>query len=217
MNRDDLIKNNQINFQRLIEFGFKKEMDIYTYQKILNNSIFYAVFQISEQHFDIHVYDKDFDEIYMPFEIKTASGKFVSQIRDEIETIILEIQSYCLREISLKDDILKYIKQKYDVTPVYPWKDSPSHGTFKTLNSNKWFGLIMHLPYEKLGASLEGKVDVMNLKLRTSDIEKLIDHKHYFPAYHMNKKYWLSVVLDKEMPLETICQLIDESYRLVEK
>lgn len=37
------------------------------------------------------------------------------------------------------------------------------------------------------------------------------------PAYHMNKKYWISVILDGSVPEETIFGLIDESYALCGK
>ena len=46
------------------------------------------------------------------------------------------------------------------------------------------------------------------------EIEKLIDNKRYFPAYHMNKKYWCTICLDGTVELEEIYKLIDISYEL---
>lgn len=48
-----------------------------------------------------------------------------------------------------------------------------------------------------------------------SKILTIVVHLHYFPAYHMNMKYWLTVLLDNYVNLEQVKILIDESYRLV--
>ena len=42
-----------------------------------------------------------------------------------------------------------------------------------------------------------------------------VHNKNIFPAYHMNKKHWISIVLDKNIKLEAIKELIDISYSLV--
>lgn len=35
------------------------------------------------------------------------------------------------------------------------------------------------------------------------------------PGYHMDKRHWITVKVDGSVPVETIRDLIDESYRLV--
>lgn len=37
------------------------------------------------------------------------------------------------------------------------------------------------------------------------------------PGYHMNKKYWITVVLDGSVPEETVCGMIGDSYELCGK
>jgi len=56
-----------------------------------------------------------------------------------------------------------------------------------------------------------------NVKLNPDLIENLIDKKHFFPAYHMNKKYWITILLDSDTDLNLVKSLIDESFKLVEK
>ena len=75
----------------------------------------------------------------------------------------------------------------------------------------------MDIPYQSLQISKEGKIDVLNLKNDSQKIQYLIDHKHYFPAYHMNKKYWISILLDNYVNIEEVKKLIDESYLIVNK
>lgn len=44
-----------------------------------------------------------------------------------------------------------------------------------------------------------------------------LDRVHFYPAYHMNKKYWITIVLDKEVDEPLVQQLLAERYGLVEK
>ena len=59
------------------------------------------------------------------------------------------------------------------------------------------------------------KVKILNVKYPMDNILDIIDNQNIFPAYHMNKKHWISIVLDKNIKLETIKELIDISYSLV--
>ena len=37
------------------------------------------------------------------------------------------------------------------------------------------------------------------------------------PAYHMNKKHWISILLDRTVQITKVEKLLDESYQLVTK
>ena len=63
----------------------------------------------------------------------------------------------------------------------------------------------------------KGKVDILNVKNTPEKINALIDHIHYFPAYHMNKKHWISILLDRTVQITQVEKLLDESYQLVTK
>ena len=112
--------------------------------------------------------------------------------------------------------LLDYVKEKYGTIPEEPWEDN-NHATIKTPNSKKWYGIFMSVSYKTLGLDKSGKIDILNVKLNPELIESLIDKKHFFPAYHMNKKYWITILLDSDMDLDLIKSLIDESFKLVEK
>ena len=57
----------------------------------------------------------------------------------------------------------------------------------------------------------------MNVKQNPNDIPSIVDNKHYFSAYHMSKKSWISIVLDQTIHLDELYSLIDKSFQLVEK
>ena len=58
----------------------------------------------------------------------------------------------------------------------------------------------------------------LNVKVRPDWSHVLISHfESVVPAYHMNKRHWVSVILDGKMEDEEIVRLIEESYDLTGK
>lgn len=48
-------------------------------------------------------------------------------------------------------------------------------------------------------------------------IKELIKIDGFYRAYHMNKKSWISIILDNTLDNEIIYSLIDQSYNNVNK
>ena len=71
----------------------------------------------------------------------------------------------------------------------------------------------MNISKIKLGFKDNSKVEIINLRLKSEDVSATVDNKCFFPAYHMNKKYWITVLLDGGADTEHIFRLIDESYK----
>ena len=65
-------------------------------------------------------------------------------------------------------------------------------------------------------ASLDSPVLQFNVKC---DPEKAIELREQYiavqPGYHMNKKYWNTVVVDGSIPWKELKGMIDDSYQLV--
>lgn len=58
--------------------------------------------------------------------------------------------------------------------------------------------------------------DFCNLKCRPEQTEELRDkYEGIRPGYHMNKKHWISVYFDSDVPDETIKELVKQSYDIV--
>lgn len=74
----------------------------------------------------------------------------------------------------------------------------------------------MNINIEKIGR--ESIVnDVMNVKLPKEMIEELLKTNNYYKAYHMNKKYWITFILDDSISDEEIMKLIEISHSYTEK
>ena len=80
--------------------------------------------------------------------------------------------------------------------------------------NQKWYGLLMRIPSEKLGLAPDGTADILNVKCSPLETGSLRQKPGIFPAYHMNKSSWITAALDGSVQTETIELLLDVSYEL---
>lgn len=96
----------------------------------------------------------------------------------------------------------------------HPWEDSPEYTVFRHADNHKWFALIARVKYQTLGINHPGEVDFINLKADPDLIETLVANREVLPAYHMNKRHWLTIPLDRSHSTAQIQDLIALSYQL---
>ena len=71
----------------------------------------------------------------------------------------------------------------------------------------------MNIGRVKLGLAGEDRVDVINLKIDDMVFkDALMQDRGIFPAYHMNKEHWITVLLDGTVEEAKVCGLIDLSF-----
>ena len=200
---------------RLKAYGFVPEGRALVLRRRLAGSIF-AAFSLQGAHFSLAVYDDDTPEKadYVPFQAAAADGAYVSLVRERAQALLEDILQQGFVRDSLRDQILAQARQEYGTEPCFPWAEYPGHCTLKAPNG-KWYGLVMQVPYAVLGIGKAGRADVLNVKNLPEKIQALVDGEHFLPAYHMNKKYWLSVLLDSPAVLPQAQVLLRESYALV--
>ena len=212
-----LLEQYDIDCKRAIAYGFSRTEAGLELKKELPVVGLYAVFVIAGKSFEVNVFDADTDEEYLPFNVLDNITGFVTGIREQVEDLVQEIKEKCLLNSNMKLRLMEYCERKFGTEPEAPWEDSPDAYTFKTAKRNKWYALFMTIPYKSLGLVAKGTLDVVNIKLPPEKVLDLIDRVHFYPAYHMNKKHWITIVLDKEVDEPLVQQLVEESYGLVEK
>ena len=212
-----LLEQYDIDCKRAIAYGFCRTEAGLELKKELPGVGLYAVFVIAGKSFEVNVFDADTDEEYLPFNVLDNITGFVTGIREQVEDLVQEIKEKCLLNSNMKLRLMEYCERKFGTEPEAPWEDSPDAYTFKTAKRNKWYALFMTIPYKSLGLVAKGTLDVVNIKLPPEKVLDLIDRVHFYPAYHMNKKHWITIVLDKEVDEPLVQQLLEESYGLVEK
>ena len=213
---NEIFDKNIFNSKLAIAYGFSNTGDYYILQSDIDVENFNVIVKIGKDSFEVNVIELPFNEEYILFNVSDSKGKFVSKIRKKVNELIEDIVKSCFTSLDYRKLLLDYVKEKYGTIPEEPWEDN-NHATIKTSNSKKWYGIFMYLPYKTLGLDKSGKIDVLNVKLNPELIESLIDKKHFFPAYHMNKKYWITILLDSDTDVNLVKSLIDECFKLVEK
>lgn len=114
---------------------------------------------------------------------------------------------------SFREKVLKYVLDKYGTQPEYPWDSTPDAAVLRHADNRKWYGLIMSIGRDKLGLK-GGTADVLNLKCDPITGGSVKLNEGIFPAYHMNKANWISVLLDGTVDDGLIEMLIDNSFEL---
>jgi predicted DNA-binding protein (MmcQ/YjbR family) len=161
------------------------------------------------------VIDQGIGEEYLLLE--SASSGYASLLREEVEAEAKKIFTECFDLRDRTEEIRKAVRDSFPCTVETPWEEYPDFYVFRRTDSKKWFGLLMKVPYRKLGMEREGKALVLNLKLAPERIQGLIDGKNYLVCYHMNKKEWITVLISPSFPLKTLLSLLKESFALTAK
>ena len=214
---EKIFKRAKIDFKKLSAFGFKKTDRKWIYCKSFMNGDFRAVVEI-EANGNIlgNVYETDSNDIYFPLRVESMEAGFAGLVRTEYQKILEEIKESCCQKdyfvLPQANRLAQIIYEKYGDNPVFPWEKFNHHGVFKNSNNGKWYAIVMNIDFSKLDRNLIGEIDVVNFKLREEKISELIKQKCFYPAYHMNKKSWISVVLNDTVSDEVLTILLDESH-----
>ena len=219
INLNEMFKDRDINIDKLKKYGFILDEDEYVYRKNILNNTFSLIVKIKDV-VDYTVIDLENDEEYMPLKISSVVGEYVSNVRNACKEILEDISYKCYENKYFKNNItskvIEYIKNKYDVDLEYTFKDN-NLGVFRRKDNEKWFGILIALNGNKVDVSINKEVEIINLKAKEEDVIRLIEKDGIYRAYHMNKKYWISCILDEKINVDEIFKLIDNSFELTGK
>lgn len=111
-------------------------------------------------------------------------------------------------------ELTEHIFDAYGVEPDHPFKMDDISCVFRHVNNRKWFALTMNIPYRTLGIAQDGNVDILNIKCDPLLAGSLRGKPGFFPAYHMNKDKWITILLDGSAKRGDILPLLAMSYDL---
>jgi predicted DNA-binding protein (MmcQ/YjbR family) len=214
-----LLARHKVNPSLLEQEGFCRDNGVYRCRKSFADPNFYALFLLSEDRFDVKVYETSFNEEYIPFTLKSVQTPLVAGLREQVNAWVQAILATAFDQNDMKSRLLAYGKEKYGSEPEHPFDEDPYQAAtvLRIAKGGRWYALFMGVKAKAMGFKDEGEVDVVNLKADPEAMSFIIDNRHFFPAYHMNKKLWISIVLDETTPWEKTIALLDASYALVIK
>ena len=82
------------------------------------------------------------------------------------------------------------------------------------MGSKRWFAVIGSVPRRKVdpASSSNREVEVINVKVDSAQIKEVLFIGGYYPAFHMNKKCWVSIILDDTLADEEIQERVSDSF-----
>ena len=110
-----------------------------------------------------------------------------------------------------KQELLKYSLEAYGVAADYPFDNDFETAVLRHNDNRKWFALAMRIPRNKFYEESDELVDVVNLKIPLELFGAFDAFDGVYPAYHMNKRHWISVILP-DVPNDLLKHLISISF-----
>ncbi len=216
----EVFKKANFNFQKLEKYGFKKDNDIYKLVKTILNDKFKIIIEIDKNGTIIgKVLDIKINDEYSNFRGNTL-GDFSSKVKSEYLAILNDIKSKCSDITYFSENqvnrVCNYIIDKFKINPEFLWEKFPGYGVFRNKDNNKWFAVILNINKSKFNGE-DKEVEVINVKVNPNNIEELLKRTNYYEGYHMNKKHWVSIILDDKVLDKEIFELVDEAYLLIKK
>ena len=110
-----------------------------------------------------------------------------------------------------KQEFFELCSSSYLTLPDYPFDEDFETAVFRHNDNRKWFALSMQVSRRKFGIDSDEVIDVVNLKLPTEMFGSFGAADGVYPAYHMNKLHWISVLLP-DAPNDVVQFLLNASF-----
>ncbi len=110
-----------------------------------------------------------------------------------------------------KQELFEYCRDAYGTLPDYPFEEDFETAVLRHASTRKWYAIVMKVSRPKFGFDSDEVIDVANLKLPTEMFGSFTPAEGVFPAYHMNKLHWISVLLP-DAPDDIVKFLVNVSF-----
>ena len=110
-----------------------------------------------------------------------------------------------------KQQFLEYCLKTYGTSPDYPFDDLFETAVLRHGDNQRQYALVMRVSRRKFGFDSNEVIDVVNLKLPTEMFGSFGEADGVYPAYHMNKLHWISVLLP-DAPDDVVKFLVNVSF-----
>ena len=110
-----------------------------------------------------------------------------------------------------KQQFLEYCLDTYGTSSDYPFDEDFETAVLRHANNRKWYAIVMRVSRCKFGFESDEVIDVVNMKLPTEMFGSFGADDGVYPAYHMNKLHWISVLLP-DAPEDVVLFLTNSSF-----
>ena len=110
-----------------------------------------------------------------------------------------------------RQDFLNMCQDIYGTVADYPFDEDFETAVLRHKDNRKWYAIVMRVSRRKFGIDSDEVIDVVNLKLPTEMFGSFGASDGVYPAYHMNKLHWISVLLP-DAPEDVVSFLTNSSF-----
>ena len=217
---EKLFESGELNTEKLLNNGFTKTENGYFKESPLLDFLL-RVNVTTEGKVEAELFDPEADAPYTLHLVDTAGGNFVGEVRKAYEDALLSLAETCfdhaVHKQRLTKDLLLCAKERYNEDCEYLWERYPDCGVLRHQGNRKWYAVIMTVAGNKVGLSTENLVEIVDLRATEEVINTLSHTRGFAPAWHMNKKSWITLLLDGSVEFSTISKMLDESRALAAK
>ena len=115
-----------------------------------------------------------------------------------------------------RQSFLSYCLDTYGTAPDYPFEEDFLTAVMRHGDNRKWYAICMRVPRRKFGFDCDEVIDVVNLKIPVDMQGSFGPSEGVYPAYHMNKLHWVSLLLP-DVPDDVLEFLLGVSFELTKK
>ena len=215
----EIFKAYQFNSKKAKEYGFVENQGVWTYNSTILQGDFLMMLTVKDGDLNFQVYDQETGDLYPQVHMASMRGNFVGTVREACLEVLYEIRKSCFDAQDFicpqTKRIMAVVQEKYGNQLEYLWEKSPDTAVLRHEGNQKWYAVLMRISWDKLEKGREGLVEAVNLK--HDQVSDLLVKKGIYPAFHMNKRYWISVPLDDSLSDEEVLELIEKSWNLTLK
>ena len=115
-----------------------------------------------------------------------------------------------------KQEFLDYCTETYGTTPDYPFEEDFVTTVLRHSATRKWYAIVLRVSRRKFGQESDEIIDVVNMKLPVEMFGSFGKADGVYPAYHMNKLHWISLLLP-DAPDDVAKLLVNVSFEATGK
>ena len=215
----EIFKAYQFNSKKAKGYGFIENQGVWTFSSTILQGDFLMIVTVEDGDLSFQIYDQETGDLYPQVHMESMRGTFVGSVREACLEVLYDIRKSCfeVQEFLCPQTkrIMTLVQEKFENQLEYLWEKSPDTAVLRHDDNQKWYAVLMKTSWEKLDKAREGHVEVVNLK--HDQVANLLLEKGIYPAFHMNKRYWISLPLDDTLSDEQIVKLFERSWFLTSK
>ena len=217
---EKLFAAGEVNREKLLQNGFTETENGYFKESPLLN--FLLRVNVSDGgKVQAELFDPEADAPYTLHLVANAEGNFVGEVRKAYEEALIHIAETCFENAVFKQrftkDLLRYAEEQHGEKCEYLWERYPDCAVLRRADNRKWYAVIMTVAGSKVGLSTDNIVEIVDFRAEEEVVNSLVHSRGFAPAWHMNKKSWITVLLDGSAEFSTVAQMLDKSRVLAAK